>query len=144
MEALLSSVQEHLSAPLCSIHTQVYVEKHFCSLLLGLKQKKNPDSYCTKILSSFVAVVQAHALHLLRMLFGSAQLEQHELRGHNHAGNTYTELRFQFIFELFCSDQLEAWAAPLCCLPRNSFKIQCSTTGAMQIWSQTAVAHKES
>jgi hypothetical protein len=40
MEAPLSSVQEHLSAPLCSIHTQVYVEEHFCSLLLGLKQKK--------------------------------------------------------------------------------------------------------
>ncbi len=40
MEAPLSSVQEHLSAPLCITRTQVYVEEHFCSLLLGLKQKK--------------------------------------------------------------------------------------------------------
>ena len=42
MEAPLSSVQEHLSAPLCSIHNTrymwVYVEEHFCSLLFGLKQ----------------------------------------------------------------------------------------------------------
>ena len=41
MEAPRSSVQQHLSAPLCTTRTQVYVEEHFCSLLLGLKQKKS-------------------------------------------------------------------------------------------------------
>ena len=40
MEAPRSRVQEHLSAPLCTTRTQVYVDEHFCSLLLGLKQKK--------------------------------------------------------------------------------------------------------
>ena len=46
MEAPRSSVQEHLSAPLCITRTQVYVEEHFCSLLLGLKQKTEiPDDF---------------------------------------------------------------------------------------------------
>ena len=47
MEAPRSSVQEHLSAPLCTTRTQVYV---FCSLLLGLKQKtRNPHDLLAPI-----------------------------------------------------------------------------------------------
>ena len=49
----LSSVQEHLSAPLFTTHTQVYVEEHFCSLLLGLKQKLT-------ILTSWLTSVQTY------------------------------------------------------------------------------------